>query len=149
MRRLTFSVFPTLTRRLVHSSSSVSPSKTIALKEHSPPVTASIPSAPLPLRPYKRCHRLSHSPPRPKPLQPSPLPATSLLSSRANRRRHHLTIVGLPPAPHRPPSPTVGTPEVSSSFSPTASDIPLTRAAPSPRSGEPFGRRRPWSTVDT
>jgi hypothetical protein len=148
MRRLTFSVFPTLTRCLVHSSFPVSPSKTVTLKEHSLPVTASIPSAPLPPRPYKRCHRLSHSPPRPKPLQPSPLPAPSLLSSRANRRRHHLTVTGLPPAPHHPPSPTVGTLEVSSSFSPTAGELPLTGAAPSPRSGEPFGRCRPWSIVD-
>jgi hypothetical protein len=105
-------------------------------------------SPPSPLWPYKRCHRLSHSPPHPKPLRPSPLPALSLLSSRANRRRHHLTVAGLPPAPHRPSSPTVGTAEVSSSFSPTAGELPLTGAAPSPCSGEPFGRRWPWSTVD-
>jgi hypothetical protein len=148
MRRLTFSVFPTLTRRLVHSSSPVSPSKTVTLKEHSPPVTASVPSAPLPPRPYKRCHRLDHSPPRPKPLQLSPLPTPSLLSSRANHCRHHLTVADLPPASHRPPSPTVGTPEVSSSFSPTVGELPLTGAAPIPHSGEPFGRHRPWSNVD-
>jgi hypothetical protein len=107
-----------------------------------------LPSRSSPLRPYKRCHCLGHSPPRPKPLRPSPLPAPSLLSSRANRRCHHLTVAGLPPAPHRPSSPTVGTPEVSSSFSPTAGELPLTGAAPSPRFSERFGRRRPWSTVD-
>jgi hypothetical protein len=107
-----------------------------------------LPSPPSPLRPYKRCHRLGHSPRRPKPLRPSPLSTPSLLSSRTNRRRHHLTVAGLPPAPHSPSSPTVGTPEVSSSFSSTAGELPLTRVAPSPRSGKPFGRRRPWSTVD-
>jgi hypothetical protein len=102
-----------------------------------------LPSPPSPLRPYKRCHPLGHSPPCPKPLRPSPLPASSLLSSRANHRRHHLTVTGLPLAPHRPSSPTVGTPEVSSSFSPTAGELPLTGAAPSPCSSEPFGHRRP------
>jgi hypothetical protein len=107
-----------------------------------------LPSPPSPLRPYKRCHRLSHSPPCPKLLRPSPLPAPSLLSSRANRRRYHLTVTGLPPTPHRPSSPTVGTPEVSSSFPPTAGELPLTGVAPSPYSGEPFGHSPPWSTVD-
>jgi hypothetical protein len=105
-----------------------------------------LPSPPSPLRLYKRCHRLSHSTPRPKLLRPLPLPAPSLLSSRANHRHHHLTVAGLPPAPHRPSSPTVGTPEVSSSFSPTADGLRLTGAAP--RSSEPFGRLRPWSTVN-
>jgi hypothetical protein len=119
------------------------------MKRHRPfPSPHRLPSPPSPLRPYKRCHRLGHSPPRPKLLRPSPLPAPSLLSLRANRRRHHLTIAGLPPVPHRPSSPTVGTSKVSSSFSPTTSELPLTGAAPSPRSGESFGRRRPWSTVD-
>jgi hypothetical protein len=71
-----------------------------------------------------------------------------LSPSRASCRREQIPVSGLPPAPHRPPSPTVGTPEASSSFSPTAGELPLTGAASSPRSGEPFGRRRPWSTMD-
>jgi hypothetical protein len=123
--------------------------KTADFNAHSPATVELLrPAASPPLQPYKRPLHLSHSPPRPKPLQPSSLPALSLLSSRANHRRHHIPIAGLPSAPHRPPSPTVGTPEASSSFSPTAGELTLTGAVPSPRSGEPFGHRRLLSTMD-
>jgi hypothetical protein len=91
-----------------------------------------LPSPPSPLRSYKRCHRLGHSPPHPKPLRPSPLPAQSLLSSRANRCRHHLTVAGLPLALHRPSTPTVGTPEVSSSFFPHHGRASTHRSGPEP-----------------
>jgi hypothetical protein len=118
-------------------------------KAHSPATVTLLRLAASPrLQPYKRPLRLGHSPPRPKLLQPSSLPTPSLLSLRANHRRHHIPVTGLPPAPHCRPSPTVGTPEDSSSFSPTAGKLPLTGAAPSPCSGEPFGRHHPWSIMD-
>jgi hypothetical protein len=123
--------------------------ETADFKAHSPATVKLLRlAASPPVQPYKRPLCLGHSPPRPKPLQPSSLPAPSLLSLRANHCRHHIPITGLPPAPHRPPSPTVGTPEASPSFSPTAGELPLTGAAPSPCSGEPFGRRHLWSIMD-
>jgi hypothetical protein len=60
------------------------------------------PLLPFPPSSYKRPLRLGHSPPRPKPLQPSSLSAPSLLSSRANHRRHHILIAGrIPSLPGR------------------------------------------------
>ncbi len=45
-------------------------------------------------------------------------------------------------------NPVSGTEELGIFFSPTADELPLTEAAPSASSGEPFGHRCLWSTVD-
>jgi hypothetical protein len=73
-----------------------------------------------------------------------PVPLTA--SHRAPTR--HRSVHRRRPAPHRPPSPTVGTPGAPFPFPPTAGESPLTGSALSASSGEPFGHRRPWSTVD-
>jgi hypothetical protein len=70
------------------------------------------------------------------------------LPPRSNPPPLRSAIAGLPLAPHCPPS-LVETPEASSSFSPTVDELPLTGAALSLRSGEPFGHRRPWYTMDS
>jgi hypothetical protein len=62
--------------------------ETVTLNEHSPQVTASIPSAPLPLRPYKRCHHLGHFPRSALPHLTLPFHAPSRRASDELSRHH-------------------------------------------------------------
>jgi hypothetical protein len=115
------------------------------------PVTSS--SAHLsPSPPYKRCSKHRCSLPHLVPPKALPPRASNHITLRSNPSLFRSTVAGLSPAPHRPPSPTVGTPGAPFSFSPTTGELPLTgaaraRALVSPSatttSGPPWTRRRP------
>jgi hypothetical protein len=131
----------------------LSPDSPFRLPISSPPETAS------PLK-FHRAAASGHRPPyKSRPRAPSPHhgpgpcidslhPCPCCPPTELHTPSPPLVDVGAPPSSHHHHLPPVRIPKISSPFSPTAGEFPLIGAAPSPHSGEPFGRRRPRSTVD-